>query len=50
MKFIIQLLIVILLLGCDDSNDEIDNRESLSNQEIENLQFLKEEEKLTRDV
>ena len=50
MKFIMQLLIVILLLGCDDSNDEIDNRESLSNQEIENLQFLKEEEKLARDV
>lgn len=50
MKFIMQFLIVILLLGCDDTNDEIDNVDSLSNQEIENLQFLKEEEKLARDV
>ena len=45
-----QFLILILLFGCDDSNDEIDIGDSLSNQGIENLQFLKEEEKLARDV
>ena len=50
MKYIMQFLIVMLFFGCDDSNDEIENGESLSNIEIENLQFLKEEEKLARDV
>lgn len=50
MKYIMQFLVMILLLGCNDSTDEIDNVDSLSDQEIENLQFLKEEEKLARDV
>lgn len=38
------------MLGCNDSNDEIETGETLSSQEIEDLQFLKEEEKLARDV
>lgn len=50
MKSIMTLLIIILLLGCNDSNDETDTHDSLSVQEIEDLQFLKEEEKLARDV
>ena len=50
MKSIMTSLIIILLLGCNDSNDEIDAHDSLSELEIEDLQFLKEEEKLARDV
>ena len=39
-----------LILGCNDS-DEIENiDDTLSKQEIADLQFLKEEEKLARDV
>lgn len=50
MKSIVTLLLTILLLGCNDSNSEIDAHDSLSELEIEDLQFLKEEEKLARDV
>lgn len=50
MKSIMTSLIILLLLGCNDSNDEIDPHDSLSELEIEDLQFLKEEEKLARDV
>jgi hypothetical protein len=50
MKSIFYILIAALFLGCDDSNEEIDVKESLSQLEIEDLQFLKEEEKLARDV
>ncbi len=50
MKKIMIILIAVLFLGCNDS-DEIDNVDNaLSRQEIEDLQFLKEEEKLARDV
>ena len=49
MKFILYLLLPVLLLGCD--SDEItDVVDMLSKQEMEDLQFLKEEEKLARDV
>jgi len=50
MKFKMYLLLPFLMLGCNDSNDEIETGETLSSQEIEDLQFLKEEEKLARDV
>lgn len=50
MKSIMYLLIALLVLGCNDSDEEISNGDDLSQQEIDNLQFLKEEEKLARDV
>ena len=50
MKSIMYLLITILVLGCNDSDEEIVNGETLTQEEIENLQFLIEEEKLARDV
>jgi len=50
MKKIMIILISVLFLGCNNS-DEIDTvDDSLSIQEKEDLQFLKEEEKLARDV
>ncbi len=49
MKNLIYFFVLILLSGCDDSNDT-DLSEPLSKTEIENLQYLKEEEKLARDV
>ena len=51
MKVLMVLLLSMLIIGCDNSNDEITEIEGvLSKQEIEDLQFLKEEEKLARDV
>jgi hypothetical protein len=44
------LLVTILLLGCNNTDDEIEKIDFLSEQEIKDLQFLKEEEKLARDV
>ena len=44
------LLLPILFLGCSDSDEIEDINTELSKQEIEDLQFLKEEEKLARDV
>lgn len=44
------LLLPVLLIGCNDSDEIADVDDTLSKQEIENLQFLKEEEKLARDV
>ena len=49
MKNLIYLFVFILMSGCDDSNDG-ELAEPLSKSEIENLQYLKEEEKLARDV
>lgn len=50
MKFIMYLLLPILFLGCNDSDEIEDVDNALSKQEMEDLQFLKEEEKLARDV
>ncbi len=50
MKFILYLLLPVLLLGCNDSDEITDVDDTLSKQEMEDLQFLKEEEKLARDV
>lgn len=50
MKFIMYLLLPVLLIGCNDSDEMTDVDDTISKQEIENLQFLKEEEKLARDV
>ncbi len=50
MKFIMYLLLPILFLGCNDTDEIEDVDDTLSKQEIEDLQFLKEEEKLARDV
>ena len=50
MKFIMYLLLPILFLGCNDSDEIEDVDDTLSKQEVEDLQFLKEEEKLARDV
>ena len=44
------MLIVVIVTGCNNSNEAIVVLEKLSEQEIEDLQFLKEEEKLARDV
>ncbi len=44
------LLLPILVLGCNDSDEIINVDDTLSKQEVEDLQFLKEEEKLARDV
>lgn len=44
------LLLPVLLIGCNDSDEMTDVDDTISKQEIENLQFLKEEEKLARDV
>ncbi len=44
------LLLPILFLGCNDSDEIEDVDDTLSKQEVEDLQFLKEEEKLARDV
>lgn len=44
------IFITVLFLGCNDSDDIDLISETLSKQEIEDLQFLKEEEKLARDV
>ncbi len=50
MKLIMYFILPFLILGCNDS-DEIENiDDTLSKQEIADLQFLKEEEKLARDV
>ena len=50
MKFIMYLLLPILLLGCNDVDEITDVDDVLSQQETDDLQFLKEEEKLARDV
>ena len=50
MKPIMYVIVSILILGCNDSNDENFPEDTLSQEEIDNLQFLKEEEKLARDV
>lgn len=50
MKFIMYLLLPVLLIGCNDSDEMTDVDDTISKQEIENLQFLKEEEKLAREV
>ncbi len=50
MKFIMYLLLPVLLIGCNDSDEITDVDDTLSKQEMEDLQFLKEEEKLARDV
>ena len=50
MKFTMYLLVTILFLGCNNTDDEIEKIDFLSEQEIKDLQFLKEEEKLARDV
>ncbi len=39
-----------MLLGCNDTDEISDVDDTLSKQEMEDLQFLKEEEKLARDV
>lgn len=44
------LLLPVLLIGCNDSDEMTDVDDTISKQEIENLQFLKEEEKLAREV
>lgn len=44
------LLLPVLLIGCNDSDEITDVDDTLSKQEMEDLQFLKEEEKLARDV
>jgi len=50
MKKIILILLAVSFFGCDNS-DEIETiNEDLSMQEVKDLQFLKEEEKLARDV
>ncbi len=43
------ILIVTAFVGCDSSDEVEDVLDELSQQEIEDLQFLKEEEKLARD-
>ena len=50
MKKIIFILLVASFLGCDDSDEVVIISDELSMQEVEDLQFLKEEEKLARDV
>jgi len=50
MKKILFVLLVVSILGCDDSDEVIIISDELSIQEVEDLQFLKEEEKLARDV
>lgn len=50
MKNIFLILVTILIFGCDNTDDAKMDFDNLSKQEIENLQFLKEEEKLARDV
>jgi hypothetical protein len=50
MKKIIFILLVASFLGCDDSDEVVIINDELSMQEVEDLQFLKEEEKLARDV
>ena len=44
------VLLPILFLGCNDSEEIEEVYDILSKQEIEDLQFLKEEEKMARDV
>ena len=44
------MLVSVLLIGCNDSDEITDVDDTLSKQEMEDLQFLKEEEKLARDV
>lgn len=50
MKKIILILLVVNLAGCNSSDDTDNVFDELTTKEIENLQFLKEEEKLARDV
>ena len=50
MRFILYLLVPVLFLSCDDSDEITTIGDALSAQEIEDLQFLREEEKLARDV
>ncbi|MEN8186038.1 MAG: DUF2202 domain-containing protein [Bacteroidota bacterium] len=50
MERLMIILMIALLIGCDNSEEAEIIEDSLSNQEIEDLQFLKEEEKLARDV
>lgn len=50
MKKLILIFIVTAFVGCDSSDEVEDVLDELSLQEIEDLQFLKEEEKLARDV
>ncbi len=50
MKFKLFLIIPFLFLACEDPEEISTETESLSQKEIDHLQFLKEEEKLARDV
>ena len=50
MKLIKYFVLLFLFLGCNDSDEVIEVDDGLSQQEMEDLQFLKEEEKLARDV
>jgi len=50
MKYLMYILLPILFLGCNDSEEIEEVYDILSKQEIEDLQFLKEEEKMARDV
>lgn len=50
MKLIKYFVLLFLFLGCNDSDEVIEVDDELSQQEMEDLQFLKEEEKLARDV
>lgn len=50
MKKIILILLVVNLASCNSSDDTGNVFEEFTKKEIENLQFLKEEEKLARDV
>ncbi|MEN8123603.1 MAG: DUF2202 domain-containing protein [Bacteroidota bacterium] len=50
MKYLMYLMLFTLLMSCSDDNETDEINVSLTNEEIENLQFLKEEEKLARDV
>lgn len=50
MKSLMYVWMFILILGCNDSDEIIETGNALSVQEVEDLQYMKEEEKLARDV
>lgn len=50
MKMLICLLVFTVIYGCTDSDELVMDELSLSEEEREDLQYLKEEEKLARDV
>lgn len=50
MRTLFNVLLFIMIFSCNESDEEVLDDKSITQEEKENVQFLKEEEKLARDV